>query len=356
MSSSVLEQYRIADLLEWHKNKQLLPNPDFQRRSVWTTTAKVFLIDTILRQLPMPKIYVRTKMDVATKKTYRELVDGQQRIKAIIEFAQDKIILTERAKEFAGLTYSTLQRQQQEDFLSYAVGVGQLINATDSEVLEIFARLNSYTVSVNSPELRHAIYQGPFRWSVYETAKKWDILWDTYHVVSVRERLRMGDDSLMAEMFGIILNGITDGGQPKINKLYIKFDKEFPQQNEVESKVNGTISYILDKFGEVIAHTPLSNAPHFLMLFAAVAHARYGIPTGEMESDMPDRNSTALRDTEIAIDNLNTLGLAISLDEALNSTKELDPFIKASTATTQRIKSRKIRFPVYYRALLPIRI
>jgi len=153
---SLLEQYRISDFLDWHKEKRLELNPDFQRGSVWTPAARTFLIDTILRQLPIPKVYLRTKINVTTKKSIREVVDGQQRLRAILDFAEDKFALSKRASEFSGKKYSTLTEAEQEIFLSYPIAVDQLVNASTDDVLEVFARLNSYTVTLNGPEKRHA--------------------------------------------------------------------------------------------------------------------------------------------------------------------------------------------------------
>jgi len=231
MRGSVLEQYQIADFLEWHKNKRLVLNPHFQRRDVWTPNAKVYLIDTILRRLPIPKIYMRQKVDLETHTSYREVVDGQQRLRAIFNFASDNITLTKRAKEYKGLTYSTLSDEDKETFLSYPIAVEQLINASDGDVLEVFARLNSYTLPLNPQELRHAKFQGDFKWTVYEMAKRWTVLWDDYKVVSGRERLRMADDQLVAEIYGIILRGVASGSQPNIKSLYTRYDRDFPQQD-----------------------------------------------------------------------------------------------------------------------------
>ena len=86
---SLLEQYRISDFIDWRKQKRLNLNPNFQRGSVWSPAARTFLIDTILRQLPIPKVYLRTNIDVTTKQTIREVVDGQQRIRAILDFSDD---------------------------------------------------------------------------------------------------------------------------------------------------------------------------------------------------------------------------------------------------------------------------
>ena len=49
----------------------------------------------------------------------------------------------------------------------------QLTNASDRDVLEVFARINTYTMALNAAELRHAEYQGDFKWQVHEAAQRW---------------------------------------------------------------------------------------------------------------------------------------------------------------------------------------
>ena len=91
------------------------------------------------------------------------------------------------------------------------------MNASDDDVLEVFARLNSYMVTLNPPEKRHAKYQGEFKWAIRAASRRWAVLWEKYKVLTVRERVRMLDDSLTAEMVGVLLDGVADGGQPKID-------------------------------------------------------------------------------------------------------------------------------------------
>jgi len=351
MATSVLQQYTIADFLEWHRKRQLVLNPSFQRRNVWTGQAKSYLIHTVLSQLPMPQIFIRTVIDVQTQRPYREVVDGQQRLRAIIEFASNELVLGSRAKEFKGYKYDTLPDELKEQFLSYTIAVEQLINASDEDVLEIFARLNSYNVRLNDAELRHAEFQGNFKWAVHDAAKRWKVLWDDLGLLTLQQRVRMQDDSLMAEMFGVILKGVTDGGQAKIRKLYVEFDKEFSESDDAVRKVDETISYIVQYLRQAV-DGPIARGPHFLMLFAATAHALFGIPEGQMKDLMPRRDSSALSDPIIAIENIRKLSDIIEQDEPPEEREFLD-FWKASSATTQRIASRKVRFPVYYKALLP---
>lgn len=349
--ASILEQYRISDFLDWYRQEKLVLNPDFQRGSVWTPMARSYLIDTILRELPIPKIYLRTIVDVTTKQTIREVVDGQQRLRAILDFANDKISLSIRAEEFSGLKYSTLSEEQKEIFLSYPLSVGQLLNATNDDVLEVFSRLNSYSVQLNPPERRHAKYQGDFKWAVRTASKKWSILWEKYRIVTVRQRVRMMDDSLTAEMIGILLEGVRDGGQPKIENLYIKYDQPFEEHTPIQEKFDNTLDYLISNFAEDISGTQLLEAPHFLMLFAGFSHALYGIPEGDMDGGTPSRDSRALSNKQIALDNLLQLASILDSNYPLPRFEE---FWRASKASTHRISSRRVRFQTYYRSLMPM--
>src|SRR5437667_7301018 len=105
MARSVLEQYTISDFLSWHRQHLLVLNASFQRREVWTPAARSYLIDTILRQMPVPKIYLRTRIDSNTQQAVREVVDGQQRLRAIVDFVENPFPLTSRAGDLKGLTY-----------------------------------------------------------------------------------------------------------------------------------------------------------------------------------------------------------------------------------------------------------
>ncbi len=355
MVNSVLEQHQVADFLEWNRSKSLSLDPYFQRRRVWTHSAKVDLIDTILRGFPMPKVYLRQKIDLNSMASRREVVDGQQRLSTIFEFANDKIVLNKRAREFSGLKYSDLEAEHQEAFLSYPIAVEQLVNASNDDVLEVFARLNSYTLPLNAQELRHAKYSGDFKWSVNATARKWSVLWDDYEIVSGRERVRMADDQLMAEMFGIVLNGVTDGGQSNIKKLYNQMEKGFLEQEATEKRLDEVLRFFVVNLADILAGTPVLRGPHFLMLFAALAHAKIGLPSGGLGSDLPSSNGATLSDMNNTYQNLNTIASILESpeQEAILQRPDLRDFKLASGGSTQRINSRKVRFLTYFRALSP---
>ncbi|MFI8665270.1 DUF262 domain-containing protein [Qipengyuania sp. NPDC077410] len=344
----MLEQFRISDFLEWHEAKTLLINKDFQRGSVWKPAAKIMLIDTILRDLPVPKIYIRSIIDRDTRKSKREIVDGQQRLRAIIDFAQDKITLSSRTKEYAGKKFSTLSDEDKDQFLQYPLSVDQLVNADDQKVLEIFARLNSYSVKLNDPELRHAEFQGDFKWSVHELANSLHNFWVDSGLFSPATMVRMSHTSLLAEMYGVVLNGIQDGGQPKVRALYRQYDKSDNfEREDVEGQIKRALDWISENILEDIEGTVLLRPAHFLMLFAAVTHCLDGIPKGALNDDEFDEHAK-IGDANAIREALTELAATVELDEEPD---ERSDFWNASSSSLQRISSRRVRFPYFVEAL-----
>ena len=351
------QQYPVSDLHTWIKNKELDLAPEFQRGDIWLPSAQSYFIDTLLRDLPIPPIYIRVVTDSETKTSYREVVDGQQRLSTIVKFIDGKLTLDKRSNEFAGKTYVTLDEDDRQRFLAYQLGVEQLFGASDDAVLDIFHRINAYGLSLNYQELRHGKFQGgrykgEFRLAVIEAAERWGILWSKYQVVTVRSRVRLLHHELVAQLLGVILDGVTDGGQNKINKIYERYDTDVPRNTQV--RFNKVCKYTVDNFPDVLA-TKLGRGPHFMMLFAAVAHALLGIPEGNMVGEYsphPTRVRSTLTDLSTA--NANLLRLADIFDQPVEEVPDwLGGFKVAIAGTTQRIRSRSVRFRTLYKALLP---
>ena len=351
------QQYPISDLYGWIKSGTLIVAPEFQRGDIWASSVQSFFIDTLLRELPIPPIYIRMVTDAVTKTSYREVVDGQQRLNAIVKFTDGCLSLDKRSRGFAGKTFDSLDEEQQQLFLSYQVGVEQLFGADDDTVLDIFQRMNAYGVSLNRQELRNGKYLGgkyggEFRLAVIRASQRWEILWSRYGVVSVRNRVRLLHNELVAQLLGVILEGVTDGGQPKIDRLYERYDSAIP--NEAEDQLDEVCECIVSQFPEMFK-TKLGGAPHFMMLFAAVAHALRGIPKGDMGGEHPDlpvRDALALTDFPTARANL--VALANIFDTPAEKVPgDLAGFKVAIAGTTQRIRSRSVRFVTLYRALQP---
>jgi hypothetical protein len=116
MQGSAPQTYTIADFLKWYDDGELKLNPKFQRGPVWSPQARTYLIDSILRGYPIPKLLLRTEVDRDSRRTVRDVVDGQQRLRTIVDFSAGKLVLGTKAKELRGTRYSDLTDYQKDAF------------------------------------------------------------------------------------------------------------------------------------------------------------------------------------------------------------------------------------------------
>ena len=331
----------VSEVLDWFSSNELIINESFQRHSVWPSQAKTLFIDSILCGLPIPKIYTRTRIDLKTKKSIKEIVDGQQRIRSIVEFANDKFALNSKSENFNGMKYSKLPEYAQEEFLGYTLTVEQLLNATDDSVIDIFARLNSYTVALNSAEKRHAAYQTELKFFVRKISRKYRWFIEKYDIFTVRQRFRMADDEFFAELTNLVLRGIQDGGAAKINQFYKDtvddlFDEQ--EQRKAEKLINEAISFI-DTQIDGFLRGPLGKHYQIYAICAAYLHILKKIPR---LSDLPAYGT--LRDKDSFSTRL------LDLETELEGERETE-LKKASSSSTQRIRTRKARIRAFIEAL-----
>jgi hypothetical protein len=138
-------------------------NPDYQRPAVWTRAQKQLLIDTVLRNYDIPKFYWRR---TGRKPDIYEVVDGQQRLRALWEFCEGLFSLPKDADAIDGipvraLFYADLPDELRIRFDTYPLDVVLVEDADGDEVREMFLRLQNGT-SLKAQEKRNA-YPGRMR-------------------------------------------------------------------------------------------------------------------------------------------------------------------------------------------------
>jgi len=341
MATSKPISWLISDVLNWFKAKELVINESFQRHSVWSPQAKTLLIDSILNELPLPKIFIRTKIDAKLQKSIKEIVDGQQRIRSIVEFANNEFALNSKSESFKGKKYSDLSEETQEAFLGYVLTAEQLLNATDDDVIDIFARLNSYTVALNATEKRHAAFQTELKFFVRRMSIRFRWFLEKYSVFTVKQRFRMADDEFFAEIVRLIVGGIQDGGAPKITKFYKDTSDELfneKMQHKIETLIEETIRFLDNALG-VFLKGSLGKHYQIYALFATYLHIKSKIPRLE---EMPPFDR--IRPNDDFTERL--LRLEKELDDDIDT-----EFKKASSSSPQRIKTRKVRIKAFINAI-----
>ncbi len=139
--------------------------PDFQREEVWADDKKKQLLDTILKEWDIPKIYLR----VIDEENF-EVIDGQQRLNTIFAFYSNDITLSKDfSPKYGGLAYGDLPDKIKDIFDDYELDLVLISNASEDEIRELFQRLQ-LGVPLNSAEKLHAM-SGAMRAFVEKLAK-----------------------------------------------------------------------------------------------------------------------------------------------------------------------------------------
>lgn len=299
MKSFDSRTYSIHDFIEWDTQKQLVLNPQFQRRAVWSEKAKSYLIDTIVRGKPIPKIFIRQKLNVTTKQSVREVVDGQQRIRTILSFVKDGFALARtQHPEYGGMRFSQLPEDVQAQFLSFELSVDLLINLPDPEILDIFARLNSYAVVLNEQEKINASHFGPFKVLADKIGFEYNEYWIRQRILTPQQILRMQEVNLVADL----LIAMTDGIRAKkaIKRYYARYEKEFRHDPEVlETEFQHVMNKIALLFPEGLSDSEFRRVHVFYSLFTAVFHSICGLPNLKGQGSGAPPRVTLESETEI---------------------------------------------------------
>ncbi|EHU1482705.1 hypothetical protein J587_1169 [Acinetobacter baumannii 144107] len=214
--------HTISDFKDWDNDSKLVIQPDFQRKAVWNATSKVMLIDTILKKYPIPKVFIQNTSEDG--RTIRKIIDGQQRITAILEFVNNKFILDKPySGVYEGKTFSELPQNERENILQYTIDCNEAYGYTDEQYREIYTRLNKYTVPLNSQELRKAEFPGNF-YQLSEKLAASEIL-DNWKIFTISSRRRLLDVEFISEILAALLEGPQDK-KSTLDNFYKKYNND----------------------------------------------------------------------------------------------------------------------------------
>ena len=151
----------ISEFYDNYTSNKYRFNITYQRKSsIWSEDKKSFLIDSILKNYPIPAIFLRPCVDNDTGKMIYDVVDGKQRLESIVDFIENKIALTtyfaednflddanlETASEIAGLTFAEIKEQNKsfsdyiKQFWTYTLNIEYLYEQKEDLVATVLQR------------------------------------------------------------------------------------------------------------------------------------------------------------------------------------------------------------------------
>lgn len=337
--------YKVTDFLSWQRNDSLVLSPSFQRRPVWPPEAKSLLLDTVVRGLPIPIIFLRERTDLSKLEPKREIVDGQQRLRTLIAFIEPNllkdydpqidafVVKKHHNAEIAGKTFRQLDASIQKRILNYSFSVHILSSDTDDrEVLMIFSRMNATGVKLNAQELRNAAYIGSFKNTAYNLAHGQLTRWRSWKVFSESEIARMIEVEETSDLIIIMLEGMHGRSQTTIEKYYKKYEPDFPFENEVDRRFNAVMDKIEETLGNNLRSMAFSRKGLFNTLFTFYYDLMFSLNSAmdkKQPNSMPPEVSTAVKNAS---------------DEITHGRERLDEtLLKVLRGATANYGSRKMR-------------
>jgi len=311
--------YSIRDFDEWNTRNELVLQPKFQRRDVWSDKARSYLIDTIIRGKPIPKIYMRQDTNPKTRRTTREIVDGQQRLATVLSFLKDGFRISKSHHEdYGGMAFSDLDANAQRDILKYEFAVDLLQDMPDQEVFNIFARINMYSEKLKPQELRNSSWYGDFKSAVYLMAEEFTTFFIANKIFSNRAVLRMAEAEFITDLLQAQQDGIVAGSKTVRDKVYKTYDNEFPSRRTHEKRFRETIDILKGIFGSDLAQSQFKAIRLLYPLYCAIFHLKFGLP--KLKSERTAFKVSDYPKMKIALE---------AIEELIDTTKPTTPMISA---------------------------
>lgn len=179
---SVQEAYRLF------RDDRLIVNRKYQRKLVWTLEEKQNLIDSLIKDYPIPLILFADASDNGS--TYYEIMDGVQRLNAIFSFIDNVFPINNqyfdinefsRARQAADAGAFTPAFREENNFLppgvcadilDYQLAVTIFPVEGEEQVTDVFGRINSGGRQLSAQEKRQAGMVDEFSMLVRELASE----------------------------------------------------------------------------------------------------------------------------------------------------------------------------------------
>ena len=222
------------------RKPRINPQPQYQRTPVWNETKRQLLMDSILRQYDVPKFY----LGLSSPPYDHEVIDGQQRLRAIWDFYDDQYMLNDISKDIpdlgdlSGKKFSELPSDAQDRIAIFELNLVEVENASDIEIRDLFLRLQE-GVSLNPAEKRNAM-PGNMRDFVAN-------LGDIHSIFPLTglSRQRFGWHDLVAIVTCLeMAEGPTDVKAPSLRRMY-HANQNFNTNGSTAKKVKQHLNYMV---------------------------------------------------------------------------------------------------------------
>lgn len=250
---------------------ELIPDPDWQRGYIWKSKDEKLLIDSILRGIPIPKLYLTQQYDATKLANIHYAVDGQQRLWAIHRFLTNKFPIEIEGREYY---FRDLDASRQQRITTYKLNGHYLREYTEAEITFLFERLNSTGMKLTNMEVWNAKFRKTRVLSMLKEIQQEhkgfyrDIIYTADNI----NRMLPLDDIL--DICNCLEKGSVEGGGKRILGSFLERNKDI--STRVRSTMKTTFAKGIKNLAEIFSRADLeassyAKRTHFISLFLAVA-------------------------------------------------------------------------------------
>ncbi|MBW6524807.1 DUF262 domain-containing protein [Sphingomonas sp. RHCKR47] len=171
-------EYDLETLVARIRKKTIKLDPEYQRRHRWPAETSSRLIESLILNIPIPVVFLSQDVDVDDEtegnSSRYTVIDGQQRLTAIFEFWNNEFPLEglETLQDLNGSYYRDLPPFLIRRLEERTIRCLRIDSTVDEQVkFDIFERLNTGSVKLESQELRNATVRGPFNDTIKHLAE-----------------------------------------------------------------------------------------------------------------------------------------------------------------------------------------
>lgn len=336
----------VADYCNDYNMGKIVVNRDYQRsEGVWSPAARSFFVESILLEYPIPKLYLYARLDLRSRQTIKEIVDGQQRSQALVAFFNNKLRLGKNVDtpDLRGLKYNQLAGEWQTKFLSYSLPIDQFAGVPEDEVREAFRRMNANNVPLNDEEQRNARFQGAFKWFIIGVAERYKNSLFNVGLFSRRDLIRMADLRLYAEILLVIDEGFHTVKAKQLDEIYRKYNASFSMEEQYREILTSGIDFALRN--DTFLREPFLRAHVFQSIVLAIISRQNQV---DLESAVSASYGDLLKEIEQQHLDLDVLAQALTDPEAFPAVAR---FIQVCTTKTNVEDAKIVRFLYFVAAL-----
>lgn len=272
--------HAIADLYQGRTSKgerHLNLSPGFQRDSVWTLTDRKKLIDSIVRNYPLPAIFLYRREE--NGEIIYDVIDGKQRIESILMFMG--LIRGQRywakvqlpgGDEKEWVDWATLCKKKKQHLITGYKLLTIEIDGEGGDIIELFVRINSTGKALTAAEKRNARYynNSEFLSRAAKLASKYKDYLLSNKILSLGQMTRMKHVELMCELMLSIYQGDVINKKAAVDKMMKADSLTESQAKTVEAQTILVLNRLIRIFPE-LSQTRLRQLSDFYSLAVLIS-------------------------------------------------------------------------------------